>query len=171
MSKKGYKGTSLQNITDLVGIDKSTLFHYFKNKEEILLEVINIAHEQLINIADLVLNLKNMAPEEKLRLAITNHIVSLVKVIGNVNVFNNEMRYLSRKNKKKYLKIRKNYELYFVRIIDKIKKGESGLFKGMDSKIVTYGILGMCNWVGRWYKKDGKFKPEEIANIFFQMIR
>jgi AcrR family transcriptional regulator len=37
ISQKGYKAASLQEIVNRVPIHKSTLFHYFRNKEEILL--------------------------------------------------------------------------------------------------------------------------------------
>jgi AcrR family transcriptional regulator len=39
MNRKGYRGISTQEIADRGGIDKSTLFYYYKNKEEILLSV------------------------------------------------------------------------------------------------------------------------------------
>lgn len=35
-SKKGYKGTSVKNIADAVGIKDSSLYKHFKSKEEIL---------------------------------------------------------------------------------------------------------------------------------------
>lgn len=170
MSKNGYKGVSLQSITDLVGIHKSTLFHYFKNKEQIMIEIIDLAYEELVNSVFWIFKEKDIAPEEKLRLAMVGHITSLVKSIDNVNVFISEMRYLSHKNRKKYNEIRKEYETGLVRIIDEIKKTNGSLFRGMDSKVVANGIFGMCNGVGRWYKKDGKLQAEEIANIFFRMI-
>ncbi|MFH1125173.1 MAG: helix-turn-helix domain-containing protein [Pseudomonadota bacterium] len=40
-SKKGYKTTSLQEIADQVGLHKTSLFHYFKGKDEILMRVMD----------------------------------------------------------------------------------------------------------------------------------
>ena len=38
-STKGYEATSLKEIADEVGLHKTSLFHYFKNKEEILMGI------------------------------------------------------------------------------------------------------------------------------------
>lgn len=169
ISERGYKGVSLQSITNIVGIHKSTLFHYFRNKEQIMTEIIDLAYEELVENIFWIFQKKDLAPEEKLRLAMIGHITSLAKSIDNVNVFISEMRYLSHKNRKKYLEIRKKYERGLIKIIDEIKE-TNRKFDGMDSKIVAYAIFGMCNGVGRWYKKNGKLQAEEIANIFYQMI-
>ncbi len=40
IAPKGYHGTSFQQIADKVGLHKGSLFHYFKNKEELLLKIL-----------------------------------------------------------------------------------------------------------------------------------
>jgi len=40
MGKHGYHGTSVQMIADKIGVTKSTVFHYFKNKEGILFAIL-----------------------------------------------------------------------------------------------------------------------------------
>jgi len=56
--------------------------------------------EQIVENEDLL-------PKEKLRLAINNHLELLVKYAHNVNVYHNELRFLSAKNRQKYRKISK----------------------------------------------------------------
>ncbi len=45
-----------------------------------------------------------------------------------------------------------------------------GYFNGLNTKIVTFGLLGMLNWVAKWYKSDGPLGVEDISNIFYRMI-
>ena len=170
MSQKGYKGASLQEIADLVGIHKSTLYNYFKNKEELLLAVLRIAIEDVTRNLTLILEDENLPPKEKLKKAIVGHLGSLAKHIDNVNVYHSEIRFLSGKNRRKYLETRKYYASCFEKIIDEIKASDNRYFKGLDTKIVTYGILGMCNWMAKWFKERGPIKIDSIADIFFKMI-
>ena len=170
MSEKGYKGASLQEIADLVGIHKSTFFHYFKNKEELLLAVLRIAIEDVTRNLLLILEDEKLLPEEKLRQAIVNHLDLLAKYKDNVNVYHSEIRFLSEKNRRKYLETRKYYASCFEKIIDEIKETDSGYFRGLDTKIVTFGILGMCNWLVKWFKESGPFNTRDIADIFCKMI-
>jgi len=169
MSQKGYKGTSLQDIANLAGIHKSTLFHYFNSKEEMLLAVLRIGIEDVANKLDLIINDENMSPEEKLRQALINHLDSLVNHIDHVNVYHSEIRFLSEKNKRKYLKMRKYYASCFQQIIKEIKEKNPEYLSGLDDKIITFGILGMCNWVVKWFKKNGSHSALDIADIFYQM--
>jgi len=171
MSQKGYRGASLQEIADHVGIHKSTLFHYFKNKEELLLEVLKTSIDEVTENLKVIINNEDLSPEEKFKQAIDNHLVLLAKYIDNVNVYHSDIiGLLSRKGKQKYIETRKRYESCFEQIINNIQEHNTGYFDGMDSKIVTFGILGMCNWVAKWFKKSGRYKIEDISDIFFRMI-
>ncbi|HET8656614.1 MAG TPA: TetR/AcrR family transcriptional regulator [Longimicrobiaceae bacterium] len=38
MSKRGYRGTRLEEVAEVAGISKATLYHYFRNKDELLTE-------------------------------------------------------------------------------------------------------------------------------------
>jgi hypothetical protein len=42
----------------------------------------------------------------------------------------------------------------------------SGEFRGMDEKMVTFAILGACNWIHRWYSPEGRLQPGEISAAF-----
>ena len=170
MSQKGYRGTSLQELADRVRISKSTLFHYFKNKEEILLEVLKISLEEVAGNLDRIVNDTTTSPELKLKLAISNHLALLTKYSYNVNVYLSDIRYLSPKKKREYLSIRKNYESLFEQIIKGIQETDKRNFEGMDSKIITFAILGMCNWVSRWFRKGGPFEIQDISDTFFKLI-
>lgn len=170
MSQKGYKGASLQEIADHVGIHKSTLFHYFKNKEELLLSVLRIAIQDVTKNLTLILEDDGLSPQEKLKSAIENHLTLLVKYKDNVNVYHSEIRFLSHKKKKEYLETRKYYSACFEQIVNEIKDGDSGIFEGLDSKIITFGILGMCNWTIKWLLDSGRLSTKDIANVFYKMI-
>ena len=170
MSQKGFKGASLQEIADVVGIHKSTLFHYFKNKEELLLVVLKISIEEVTKNLNLILEDVSLSPEEKLRQAIINHLDLLVKYKDNVTVYHSEIRFLSGKKRRKYLETRKYYASCLEQIIEEVKDSDSGYFRGLDTKIVTYGVLGMCNWAIKWFSDSGAFTTLDIANIYYQMI-
>lgn len=168
ISQKGFQGTSLQKIADKVGLHKSSLFHYIKNKEELLFRILEKSMDEAnINLEKITTH-RELGPEEKLKKAFDSHLTLLGEYIYNVNIYLNEFRSLSKKNKTVYLEKRKKYERDFEKIIVEMKT--KGYFNGLDTKIVTFGILGMLNWVVKWYKKVGPLTTGEISNIFYKMI-
>jgi hypothetical protein len=100
--------------------------------------------------------------------AICNHLTLLSENFDRVNVYLNQIRSLSKKNQQIYLRKRKNYEKELEKIVVEMKK--RGYFKGLDTKIVTLGLLGMLNWVAKWYRSDGRLTIKDVSDIFYAMI-
>jgi AcrR family transcriptional regulator len=173
MSERGYKGASLDQIADSVGIHKSTLFHYFRSKEQLLMAVLEISTEEVIKDLEAIIRNRHLNLEEKLRQSIINHLESQLRYYYSVNVYHSEIRFLSGRNKQKFLKRREHYGLCFQRLIEEIGKSDTkkyAHFRKLNSKIVAFGILGMCNWTAKWFKASGPLKPKDVADIFCSML-
>jgi AcrR family transcriptional regulator len=169
ISQKGYHGVSLQQIANKTRLHKSSLFHYFKNKEELILRILEASVDKASASLEKLVGNNELSPEEKLKKAIEEHLTSLLtEHRANATIYLNELRGLSRKNQKEYLTKRKRYQKDFEKIIEGMK-GE-GYFHGLDPKIVTAGILGMLNWTTRWYKKTGPLTIQEISDHFYGMV-
>ncbi|MDO8691307.1 MAG: hypothetical protein Q7R39_15075, partial [Dehalococcoidia bacterium] len=41
-----------------------------------------------------------------------------------------------------------------------------GQFRPCDAKVITFALLGMGNWVYRWYSPKGKLVIAELARVF-----
>jgi len=100
--------------------------------------------------------------------AICNHLTLLSENYDRVNVYLNQIGNLSKKNQQIYLMKRKSYEKDLEKIVVGMRK--RGCFKGLDTKIVTLGLLGMVNWVAKWFRSDGRLTIKDISNIFNAMI-
>ena len=52
-----------------------------------------------------------------------------------------------------------------------IKNGkESGAFRDINEKMTVFALLGMLNWILRWYSPDGEKTPEEIALLWIDIF-
>jgi AcrR family transcriptional regulator len=170
MSKKGYKDTSLNNITSEVGIHKSTFFHYFKSKEELLSEIVKPGIVEVEENLREIIKDNNISINNKLRKAISNHLFILIKYRDNVTIYHNELRFLSKDEREKNLKAREDYANLFQVVVEMVIKNNPHKFRNMDVKVATFAILGMCNWFLRWYNKDGLLDIEQIADMFYRLI-
>lgn len=170
MSQKGYKAASIQEIADRAGIHKSTFFHYFKNKEDLLMAVLRVGLEDVTRNLELIIQDENLPPREKLRQAIINHLGSLVQHMDYVSVYHSEIRFLSKRHRGEYLKTRKSYASLLEKIIIEIKESDARCFKSLDAKIVTFAILGMCNWLIKWYEESGRMGILDIADTFYKLV-
>jgi len=170
-SQKGYNPTSLNEIAAQVGLHKTTLFHYFKSKEELLMRVMDESLRDHIPVLKRLLDDANLTPEEKFRLALKRQILVTCKYKEHINVYLTEAKSLSQKKRERYKRQRKQYETYFEEIIRQIQREKkTHLFKGLNPKIVKLGILGMCNWLIKWYDESGGSTPQEIYETLYSLL-
>jgi AcrR family transcriptional regulator len=167
-ARQGFGATSLNDIAEALGVTKVALYYHVKNKEEILrliyLMVLSIAEEPLRRIAE-----SELSPVEKLRHAVEHHISVTVNTSPAIKVFYREQAYLTGPFAREIILREKDYERYFEQIIQEgIAKGT---FKpGFDSKIISFGLLGMCHWLSQWYKPSGRYTHRQIASMLIDMV-
>jgi AcrR family transcriptional regulator len=151
----------MSDIADAVGFQKSSLYHHFASKQELLFEILSHTVETAIG------GLKEIASSsrpaaERLRMAIRHHVLHLVEDLDNVACFVEEGKALEPPYRDQYLEKRDAYEDEFRRILEEgIASGE---FRATDVPLAGFAVLGMCNWVVRWYRPGGPHTPEEIAS-------
>ncbi len=167
IKQKGYDNTSMRDLASKLEMEASSLYNHIKNKSEILrlicFEMAAEFSKGLEEVNDIYFN-----AEEKLRMALENHVSILTKEPAKAYVFVNEWRRLDAKSLKEFIVLRDAYENGFETIIT---NGEDeGLFNEVDKKFAVLTILSSLNWVVEWYKADGNMSAIEIANRLTNFI-
>lgn len=166
--QKGYSDTSIREIGAKAGISNSLLYHYFKNKEEILFEIVRIASEDLIQI---LREAQERVPDpvECLREMLTAHIVlfSLKRKKESKIVVSDH--YWLRGKRIEYVrnKQREIYDMYMEKLKELKKRG---LLNDVDLRVLNFSIFGMINWFFRWYKEGGPLPKEDVAENIVEFI-
>ena len=167
-ARNGFGATSLDEIAEVLGASKASLYYHIKNKEEILrlifLTVLTVSEEPLRQIVE-----SKLAPREKLCRAIEHQTAVAADRSPAMTVFYREQPHLTGPFAKEIILRKKVYERYFEQIIE---EGQAiGTFlPDVDAKIVVFGLLGMCNWLSQWYKTGGQYTPRQIAEMFERMV-
>lgn len=167
--RKGYRSTTLDDVSKKLGITKAALYHYVSSKEKLLSRIYIQALENIFRNTDKIAG-KDLPPDVRLRLIIQNHIKGIIiQSISMFSVFFTEENQLPAKE---FRKIRREKRKY-TRIVEEIiEEGISqGLFRKSDPKLQAFAIIGMCNWVYKWYKPGpDSYTPEQIADYFTSLL-
>jgi len=172
MSEKGYVGTSIQMIADIVGIKKASIFHHFNKKEEILLailqETVPVTTYDLMVLA----NDDSLSSTEKIKKFIKIHLQSIKERGDILKIYLSESRHITNKKQyRQYMKSRKLYTNLVVQLVKGAKEENPDLFGRNDPEIVANGLLGMCNWSVFWYQGSRERPLDEVADQLFEMTR
>lgn len=165
--KKGFSGTSMQDIARDVGILKGSIYYYFNSKNEIFREVLIKGISPVLKNAEFIMA-KDLSPAEKLRELLRSHIDYIMHDNYSLILYFQEKEKISVQEIKKYLESRNKYEKIFK---DLLAQGiKQGVFPKVDITLTVYAILGMCNWIVQWYNPKGSRSPKDIVEHMVYLI-
>lgn len=165
--EKGYHGTSMQDIGEVVGVPKGSLYQHIDSKEALLFQIIGGSLEWTTSQVERIGESQD-APLEKLKMAIQHHINATVTRRDSVGVLLEDSKHLSGARRRSVVRQQERYEAVIQRILeDGITAGQ---FRPCNVKMVSFAMLGMCNWIYRWYDSEGPLSEEEITHIFTDFI-
>lgn len=159
--EKGYEGASLQEIADRLGMLKGSLYYYIQSKEDLLFDVISAVHRTGLD----VVQARAAAPGtalERLENVIVGHVEHTCRNLVPTAVFLHELSALPEARRREVLGSEHAYQAVFRGLIEQAQ--EAGLARAdLDPRLAALSMLGSTNWVYRWYRPGGAFRPEQIA--------
>lgn len=167
--KQGFFNTSLDDVAQSVGLKREALYYYFKNRTELLLAIIEPQAIDLIAGLEEIVS-GDLPSEEKLHHAIRNHLDRFDRHCLEMTItLRDGIMGSSDPVQSSMTRVWKTYEKLWTALI---KEGQdSGQFQHIgDPKMIAFGILGMCNWLARWYKPDKEVSIEQLIDTYFNLI-
>ena len=164
---RGYHATSMREIAHELGMNKSSLYHYFTSKEDILFKLMNDAMDDaLATLQEICVT--DISPEEKLKKVLgfyTQYYAGdqerIILLVNEMNSLNDESRSLLTQKQRHY-----------VQLIQSILKelAEHGKMKRIDPAIATFAFFGMVHYTVKWYHKDGPVPLDQLAQMFIEIF-
>jgi AcrR family transcriptional regulator len=165
---KGYHATSMRDIADEVGINKGSLYSHIRSKEDLLIPFFERAMGVLLAQIEEITANASLPPTERLKRAIHAHISAVTENLDVLTVYLSEWRQLTADSLQTVRQQRERYAALFLEIIEDGER--SGEFRRVDPRITALGVIGMCNYLFRWYRTDGRLPPAQIAEMLSDMV-
>jgi AcrR family transcriptional regulator len=164
--EKSYTRTSMNDVADRLRITKPALYHYFQNKEEILLACYRLGSGLIEDI------LNEIAAQcgtglEKVEAFIYSYANVMTVNFGRcvMRLDEGDLSAEARAEVRAYKrKIDRRLRAF-------IQEGiADGSIAPQDAKLAAFAIAGALNWICIWYEPEGPLSPEEIAKQFAQTL-
>jgi AcrR family transcriptional regulator len=164
-NEKGYHGTSLDEIAEEIGVTKTALYYYFKNKETLLYECLKLSYD-CGQTARLQSEERGGTAFERLCFLYQRFIELLMEERGAYTTMAN-IRALPKERQDQLLDRRRQLDRYSRMLLTKAV--EEGSIRPVDIRITSNYFLGAVNWILRWYTDDDK-TPREVSEIFLDLL-
>jgi AcrR family transcriptional regulator len=158
-SQRGFHQTTLTDIARELHIAKPTLYHYFKSKDEILLEVQQVAIAQMTAV-ELNPQSTALSGRELFEAFVSRYVTMIVDDFGTCLIKTGDLP-LEPANRKAIRKGSKGIEMTMRAILKRGADDKS--LAPCDAKLEAMFLFGTLNWIPYWYRPDGALSVEQLA--------
>lgn len=164
--QKGYNSATMEDLAGALGVTKAAVYYYYPKKHDILLEICEQALDRALE--RIRQNDSTRPAAERLRQMVSDHVEIMTDNLEEFAVFFQELDL--RRDPRARRVIARQRE-FGSRVQELVQAGiDSGEFRqDADAALVTMAILGMCNWLYRWFRSSGR-SPEEIVREFDALL-
>ena len=167
--RQGYANTSLDDIARAVRIKREGLYYYFPNRTQILITIIKPLGLQLRDRVREILE-SDASPEQKICQTVENHLMRFENRFAESKITLRDDYFAENEDVLAEMQpIWDEYETLWVAIISEGQ--DKGAFDAaLDPRLAHLGILGLCNWVARWYKPGSSIPVPDLIAMYNRMI-
>lgn len=169
--RQGYHGAKMADIAAEVDLTAGSLYHHFPGgKQQILREVLFDGLDMVTAEVQAIVEDTTLLPAEKFKKAVRAHVVALTQNVSVAAALVFETRSILEdlEAREGYLERRDAFEGLYEQMIN--SGIAAGVFHAVDVPIFTKALLGAHNWVGVWYRPNGRLSGDMIADEMAEMF-
>jgi TetR/AcrR family transcriptional regulator len=162
---RGYHGTTLEDIAEQLGVRNTALYHYFPDKQAILLA----CHRDSIAELERIAAAARLLPggEAQLRRVMREHVRVMTEALG-ASPLAFEVATVAPERQAEVVAARDRYES---EVRDIIAAGmREGVFRKSDPKLATFVVLGALNGIARWFRPGGGHDAASLGEAFTEQL-
>ena len=160
-NQKGYSGTSLKDVADILGLTDAALYYYVRNKEELVylcyMRAAEVGREAMQTAVD-----EGQSGFEQVQLYIRYHVESIVGERGPLAIMS-EIPSLQPAHRDEVLDVSRSHSSNFEAILE--GGIEDGSIEPCDVRMTGNAIMGSINWIPKWFHGDAEV-AERILDEF-----
>jgi AcrR family transcriptional regulator len=159
--RKGYDATSVNDIANALGVTKAGLYHYISGKKELLFDIMNFGLDELDEeVAGPAREIAD--PEARLRFMIASHARLVTRGQGAITILVDEITALTPAQSRKITRRKREYFDRLRGVLDELKS--EGKLHDVNTTAAAFSLLGIINWLSRWFRPDGPLTAEQAAD-------
>ncbi len=163
---QGFGSTSMNQVAEACGMSKPALYHYFRDKYALLVEVTESHVKDLHALVTQVMAL-DLPPRERARQLIMQFVEAYADAQDAHRVLTEDTRSLQPIDRERVLSYERKVVAAFAKVVAEFKPE---LDEAKLAKPMTMLLFGMINWMFTWLKRDGALNHQAMAPIVVDLF-
>lgn len=171
-ARHGYHGASMSDLAQACQLSKATLYHHYRDKSEVLINIADGHVSRLVELCDSVDHDVTVAPGDRLAVLVERFLAEYSQAQNSHRVLTEDVRFLPPVEQERIL----GKERYVVQsFANAVAVLRPDLAKQKLSKPMAMLLFGMLNWMFTWLRPDGPLTHASVTplvlNLFFDGVR
>lgn len=174
-TRNGYDATTIGDIADELGATKGRVYHYYRSKADIFLDVVVTGMRELLAEIRPLAEAQGTALDRLSRM-VRRHAEMMMhrNAFQRVAVQAIEMRRLGLTPRHEavaeIVRLRDEYEQLFADLVGEGQR--EGTLREIDVRLATKPVLGALNWITLWYDpvRGGDARVDAIADEYVTFV-
>ena len=160
-ARGGYPGTSMNQVAEACGLSKATLYHYYRDKYELLVSIADGHVSRLQGTVDEALA-QEETPQGQMRVLIRRLVEEYASAQNEHRVLTEDVKFLQPEDRERILGKERDMVAAFARVVTALRPD---LKEAAMSKPLTMLLFGMVNWMFTWMRPQGALAYEDMAPV------
>ena len=163
---RGFRGASMADLARACGVSKALLYHYYRDKEQLLFDTADSYMDRLLGIVAQV-RARRLPPEEELRTLIARFMQEYQHSRAKHMVLVQDVKFLGEAQRDQVIAKQRQVVDDFARVIAAVRPR----FRRKALRVPLAMILfGMINWTFTWLRADGPLTYASMADIVTEIF-
>jgi AcrR family transcriptional regulator len=158
-ARQGYHATSMNQLAEAAGLSKPTLYHYFRDKDALL---VYIADGHVSRLQALVAEVRalGLTPRDELRELVRRIVEEYADAQHAHRVLTEDVKFLRPADRQRILDKEREVVAGFAAVVAALRPE---LKQAALATPMTMLLFGMVNWMFTWLKPGGALDHEALA--------
>ncbi|PZP31626.1 MAG: TetR/AcrR family transcriptional regulator [Roseateles depolymerans] len=165
-AEQGFSAASMNQVAEACSVAKPTLYHYFRDKQQLLVDICDAHVQGLLQLVEQV-QAERLPAEAELRRLIERFTLAYASAQDQHRVLTSEIRFLPDDARERIVAVERRVVAAFA---DTLCRLRPELRDEKLHKPLTMLLFGMINWTFTWLRPDGELSHEAVAMLVSQLF-
>ena len=160
-ARRGYTATSMNEVAEACGVSKPALYHYVRDKHQLLVEISEGHIARLLALVEAT-EPDRQAAEPRLRALIAAFLAVYAGSQNEHRVLTEDVKFMRAEERRRVLRGQRRVVAVFADAVAAARPDLRGA--GLDKPLAML-LFGMMNWMFTWLQPDGELTYADMAPV------
>lgn len=165
-AQRGYLGTTMSEVAKACGVTKPTLYHYYRDKDDLLMSIADEHVSALVGLVAAVEREHEPGPQ-RLHALVHRFLQEYASARDQHRVLTEDVKFLRPRDLAQVLDKEREVVAAFANAIAATRPD---LQRDHLIKPLAMLLFGMINWLFTWWRPEGALGPGALATLIDQLL-